>query len=143
MLGEDVQRIGGHPHGFDLTGNHALHAHRAPDQIGAVLGQQHAAGDFADLMAGPADPLQPAGHRGWGLDLDDEIDRAHIDPEFEARGCDDGPQPSGLEVVLDLGALLFGYRSMVCPGERDGDLGIRSLGVDLIDAGGDPLGEPT
>ena len=143
VLGEDVQRIGRHPHGFDLTGDHALHAHRAADQIGAVLGQQHAAGDFADLMAGPADPLQPAGHRRWGLDLDHEIDRAHIDPEFEARGCDDGPQPSGLEVVLDLGALLFGYRSMVCPGERDGDLGIRSLGVDLIDAGGDPLGEPT
>ena len=143
VLGEDVQRIGGHPHGFDLTGDHALHAHRAADQIGAVLGQQHSARDFTDLMAGAADPLQPAGDRGWGLDLDDEIDRAHVDPEFEARGCDDGPQPSGLEVVLDLGALLLGYRSMVCPGERNGDLGIRSLGVNLIDAGGDPLGEPT
>ena len=32
---------------------------------------------------------------------------------------------------------------MVCPGERDGDLGIRSLSVNLIDAGRDPLGEPT
>ena len=84
MLREDVQRVGRHLHGFDLAGDHALHADCAADQIGAVLGQQNPVGDLADLVAGPAHPLQTAGHRRRRLNLNDEIDRTHVDPEFEA-----------------------------------------------------------
>ena len=84
MLREDVQRVGRHLHGFDLAGDHALHADCAADQIGAVLGQQNPVGDLADLVPGPADPLQTAGHRRRRLDLNDEIDRTHVDPKFEA-----------------------------------------------------------
>ena len=74
---------------------------RAADQVGAVLGEQHAAGDLADLMAGPADALQPAGHRRRRLDLDHQVDRAHVDAEFQAGGGDDRLEPPALEVVLD------------------------------------------
>ena len=50
-----------------------------------MLGEEHAARDATDLVAGPADPLQATGHRRWGLDLNHEIDRPHVDSR--ARGC--------------------------------------------------------
>ena len=59
---------------------------RGLGEVAAVLGEQHAAADLADLVAGPADPLEGAGHAGRGLDLDDEVDRAHVDAELEAAG---------------------------------------------------------
>ena len=43
----------------------------------------------ADLVAGPADPLEAAGDRRRALDLDDEVDRAHVDAELEAARRDD------------------------------------------------------
>ncbi len=86
-------------------------------QVAAVLGEQHASGDGADLMAGPADALQPAGDRRWRLDLDDEVDRAHVDAELEAAGGDNRGQPAGLEVVLDDGALLLAHRAVVGAGD--------------------------
>ena len=39
----------------------------------------------ADVMARSADPLQPAGHRGWSFDLNHDIDGTHIDPELQRR----------------------------------------------------------
>jgi hypothetical protein len=57
-------------------------------------------------MAGAADPLQPARHRLGRLDLDDEVDGAHVDPELEARGGHEAGQLAGLEHLLDDGPLL-------------------------------------
>ena len=37
-----------------------------------------------DLVAGTADPLQAAGDARRALDLDDEVDGAHVDAELEA-----------------------------------------------------------
>ena len=48
-----------------------------------MLGVQNPLTDLADLVARASDPLQPAGHRGWCLDLDHQIDRAHVDAELE------------------------------------------------------------
>ena len=70
------------------------------------LGKTHAAADRADLVAGAADPLQPARHRRRRLDLHHEVDRAHVDAELEADGGDHGGQPAGLELLLDQRALL-------------------------------------
>ena len=99
------------------------------DEIGAVLGQQHAAGDLADLVAGPADPLQAGRDRRRRLDLHDEVDRAHVDAELEARRRDDGRQPPGLQRLLDLGPLLARHRPVVRP--CDDDLVGRCAGAGL------------
>ena len=93
VLGQHVERVGRHPHGLDVAGQHPLHRHRAVDQVGAVLGEQHALRDLADLVPGPADALQAAGHRRRCLHLDHQVDRAHVDAQLEAGGGDHGLEP--------------------------------------------------
>ena len=92
-------------------------------------------------MSGPADPLQTAGHRRRRLDLDDEIDCAHVDPEFQARGRHDGFESSGLEFVLNLGALLFRHRPVVGTGQWLAEF-VGTFGADLVDPGRQLLGQP-
>src|SRR6202022_2769328 len=48
---------------------HALGDDRALEQVGPELGEETAAADLADPVAGAADPLQPARHRLRRLDL--------------------------------------------------------------------------
>ena len=73
----------------------------------------------ADLVAGAADALQPGGHRRRRLDLDDEVDGAHVDAELEAGRRDDGGQAARLERLLDLRALLARDRAVVGAGDLD------------------------
>ena len=68
-------------------------------------------------MAGAADALHAAGDGGRRLDLDDQIDGAHVDAELERRGGDDGADLSGLEKVFDFGALRGGERAVMGAGE--------------------------
>ena len=97
---------------------HPLGDHGGLHQVAAVLGEDHAGGDRAHLVPGAAHPLQPGGHRGRRLHLDDQVDRAHVDAQLQAGGGDHGGQPAGLEVLLDLGALLLGDRAVVRAGEQ-------------------------
>ena len=73
-----------------------------------------------DLMAAAADPLQAARHRRRRLDLDDEIDRAHVDAELERRGRDERAQAAGLQQLFDLDALLAARssRDAIAPASR-------------------------
>ena len=89
-------------------------------------------------MASSADALQSAGHAGRRLDLDDEVDRTHINAEFEARGGDDGREAPALEVVLDDAALLAAHRSVVGP--REWQLHLALFGQ-VVEPAGEPLGE--
>ena len=60
------------------------------EQVAAVLREDLAAARLADLVAGPADPLQAARDRARRLHLDHEVDRAHVDAELEratSRRC--------------------------------------------------------
>ena len=84
-------------------------------------------------MAGAADPLQPAGDRLGALDLDDEIDRAHVDAELEARGGDEARDLPRLQQLLDLDPLLARQRAVV--GTRDLSLG------QLVQPQREPLGQ--
>ena len=113
LLRQDVERVGGHPHGLDLAGEHALHSDRAADQVGAVLGEQHTARDLTDLVSGPTDALQTTGHRWRCLHLDHQVDRAHVDAQFQARGRHHRLEQSAFEVVLHQGALLLADRTVV------------------------------
>src|SRR5207247_797083 len=58
---------------------------------------------------------QAAGDRRRRLDLDDEIHRAHVDPELQAGRGDEGRHAAGLEVLLDGQPLLAGDRAVVGP----------------------------
>ncbi len=103
------------------------------EQVGAELGEEAALGDRAELVARTADALQAAGDRLRRLDLDDEVDGAHVDPELERRGRDQARDLPRLEQLLDLGPLLAGDRAVV----GAGDLLLR----ELVQPEGEPLGE--
>ena len=68
-------------------------------------------------MAGAADALHAAGDRGRSLDLDDEVDGAHVDAEFERRGGAEGFDLAGLQLLLDHGALVGGEGAVVGAGD--------------------------
>ena len=84
-------------------------------------------------MAGAADPLQPPRDRLRALDLDHEVDGAHVDPELERRGRDEAGDPAALQQLLDLDALLARERAVV--GAREVAAG------ELVQPQREPLGE--
>ena len=71
----------------------------------------------------PARPTRcrPARDRLRRLDLDHEVDRAHVDAELERRGGDEARDLALLQQLLDLDALLARQRAVV--GTRDLFLG--------------------
>ena len=119
LLGQHVERVARIAHRLDLAGLHPLGDDGRLDQVAAVLREHHAAADRADLVAGPADPLQPGRDRRRRLDLHDQVDRAHVDAELERGGRDHGRQPAGLQLLLDQGPLLPGHRAVVGAGDHD------------------------
>ena len=56
-----------------------------------MLREQPAPARLADLVAGPTDPLQAPAHRSGRLDLDDQVDGAHVDAQLEGAGGDQAP----------------------------------------------------
>ena len=64
------------------------------------LGKRCLRSTASDLVAGAADALHAAGDGGRRLDLDDQIDRAHVDAELERGGGAEGADLSGLETAL-------------------------------------------
>ena len=70
-------------------------------------------------MPGAADPLEPAGHRLRRLDLNDEVDRAHVDAELERGGGDQAWELTGLQELLDDEALFVGEGAVVGSGDLD------------------------
>ena len=131
---------------------HALDHHRGLDEIAAVLGEEPPAARLAHLVAGPPDALEPPAHRAGRLDLDDEIDRAHVDAQLERAGGHEALQVAALQAVLDLEAALpaqrpvVGQDELVAVGDRRPPCGLRGpvLAVDgqLVEPGGEALGQP-
>ena len=120
MLGEHVERVLGDHRLLDLPFAHPLGDHGALEQVGAELGEDAAARDLAQRVPGAADPLQAAADRLRRLDLDHEVDGAHVDPQLQRGGRDQAGQLPGLEHLLDHGALLVGERAVVGPGDLQG-----------------------
>ncbi len=67
----------------------------------------------ADVVAGAADPLQPGGDRLRRLDLQHEVDGAHVDPQLQRGGRDDAGDLAGLQLLLDDQPLLARERAVV------------------------------
>jgi hypothetical protein len=85
-------------------------------------------------VPGPPHPLQAAGDRLRALDLDHEVDGAHVDPELERRGGDETRDPPGLQQLLHLHTLLARERAVVGAGQL--------LFGELVQAERETLGEP-
>ena len=134
VLGEHVERVLRDRRLLDLPFAHAPRDHRALEQVAAVFGEDPAFGGLADAVAGAADPLQAAGDRLRRLDLDDEVDGAHVDAELERGGRDQAGQLARLQHLLDQGPLLVGERAVV--GAGDFDFLERLAGVGVAGAGG-------
>ncbi len=83
LLGEDVKRVARDLGGFDRALVHAPGDDRRLEEVAAVLREDHALARRADLVAGPPDPLQPTGDAGRRFDLDDQVDRAHVDAQLQ------------------------------------------------------------
>ena len=133
LLREHVERVA-RDHGLlDRARLHALDHDRGLEQVGAELREDASARDCAQLVTGTSDPLQAARDRLRRLDLDDEVDRAHVDAELERRGSDEARDLALLEQLLDLEPLLPGQRAVVGP--RDLTLG------QIVQAQREPLGE--
>ena len=115
LLGEHVEGVTGDAGLLDGPGVHALRDHRRDEQVMTEFGENATLGGFPHAVPGPADALQAGRHGGGGLDLHDEVDGAHVDPELQAGGGDEGREPARLEGVLDLEALLAGDGAVVGP----------------------------
>ena len=83
LLGEHIERIAQEVGRLDLPVDHPPGDDRRLQQVAAVLGKDDAARDRADMVAGPAAPLQAGRDRGRRLDLYDQVDRAHVDTELQ------------------------------------------------------------
>ena len=119
VLGEHVERVLGDHRLLDLPFAHAPGDDRALEQVAAVFGEDPAFRGLAEPVPGAADPLQAAGHRLRRLDLDHEVDGAHVDSELERAGRDQAGELAGLEQLLDQGALLVGERAVMGAGDLE------------------------
>jgi hypothetical protein len=117
LLREHVERVARHDRRLDRALAHPLGEHRALEQVGAELREDAALADVADVVAGAADPLQPGGDRLRRLDLQHEVDGAHVDPQLQARGRDDAGDLARLQLLLDDEPLLARERAVM--GARD------------------------
>ena len=134
LLREHVERVARDPRLLDLAAAHRLRDDRRLEQIGAELGEDAALRGRAELVTRSADPLQAARDRLRALDLDHEVDGAHVDPELEAGGRNEARDPPRLQVLLDQHPLLARQRAVV--GARDLFLG------QLVQPHRQALGEP-
>src|SRR5262249_46763185 len=127
---------------LDLAVEHLARDDRGLEQVAAELRHDAAAARTADVVARAADPLQPARDRARRLELDDEVDRAHVDAELERARRGDRAQPAGLERLLDLDALVARDRAVVRAHELDTLRRRAGLDRELGQLLRDALGEP-
>ena len=133
LLGEDVERVARQGRLLDGAVVHALHDDGRLEEVAAVLGEDDALAGFADLVPGAADALEPARDGGGALDLDHEVDGAHVDAELERARRHEGGEAAGLELLLDLEALLPRDAAVVGADQL--------LAGELVEALGEPLRE--
>ena len=142
LLRDDVERVAGDRGLLDRALAHRLRDDRALEQVGTELGEDPPLRGRAELVARAPDTLEPPCDRLRALDLDHEVDRAHVDPELEARGGDEARDPARLQVLLDQQPLLARQRAVV----RARDLAlpvVPRLGLgELVDPQRQSLGQP-
>ncbi len=141
LLSQHVQRIAWHHGALDEALAHAARHDGALDEVGAELGEDAAARHLAHTVPSAPDALQAARHRLRRLDLDHEVDGAHVDTQLERRGRDQAGQAARLELVLDDETLLAGERSVMRAGDLPHRLSClhRPLRRQVVEPQGDAL----
>jgi hypothetical protein len=120
LLGQHVERIARDDGRLDVPVAHPLGHHRALEEVGPELREDAPARDLAYPVPGAADPLKPGGDRLGRLDLDHEVDRAHVDAEFERGRGHEAGQLARLEQVLDHQPFLTRQRAVMGARHVDG-----------------------
>jgi hypothetical protein len=134
LLRQHVERVAWIRRGLHRAVGHAGCCCSGREQIAPVLGKEHAARYAAHLVPRAPEPLQAARHARRRLDLQHQIDRAHVDAQLQRRGGDDALERAALEPVLHLLPLLARHRPVV----RQRHL----LARQLVERARQPLGEP-
>ena len=101
LLAEHVQRIAWKASRFDVPLVHGSRHGGTGNQVGAVFRKQHAFAHRIHGVASAADALHAASDRRRSLDLNDEVDRSHIDAKFQRRSGTERFDLSGLQLLLD------------------------------------------
>ena len=133
LLGEHVEGVARDARLLDQALLHAADDDRGLEEVGPELREDAALRGLVEAVAGAADPLEAARDGLRRLDLDDEVDGAHVDPELERGGGDEARDVALLQELLDLDPLLARERAVV--GARDLALG------QLVQAEREALGE--
>src|SRR5207244_6638721 len=102
LLREDVERGVERRLAVELALADRARDRRGLEQLVALGGDDLAPGHAGEQVARAADPLECGGDVARRLDLDDQIDRAHVDAELERGRGDQRAQLAALEAILRL-----------------------------------------
>src|SRR6516162_3089706 len=111
---------------------HRASHRRACHQIRAILRKQDSFAHRIYGVPGAADTLHPAGHRGRRLDLDNQVNRTHIDPKLECGRRAESFDLAGLELLLDHRPLIRSQRPVMCASDL--------LACEFVESAGKSLG---
>ena len=133
LLREDVERVPRDARLLDLPRVHRARNDRGLEEVSPELREDASLRDRVQLVARTADALEPARHRLRALDLDDQVDGAHVDAELERGRRDEARDLPGLQELLHDEALLPRKRPVM--GARE------LLAGELVDPEREPLCE--
>ena len=116
LLSQNVQAVGRDPERLNLVGDHRSGESRRFEQVERSPRDQPPLADPADDVTGATDALEPSGDSAGRTNLADQVDRPHINPEFERCRGDDAGQLAELEGFLGRPPLLLAQAPMMRPG---------------------------
>ena len=102
MLRQHVQTVDRRPDRLDAAGDHLSGEDRLLQQLAWRLGNEPTHARLTDEVAGAADSLQGAGDVAGRADLTDEIDRSHVDAQFQRGRRHHGRQTTFFQGRFDL-----------------------------------------
>ena len=141
LLREHVERVAGDARLLDVAAAHRACDDGALEEVRSELREDPALRDRVQVVPGATDSLEAAGDRLRRLDLDHQVDCAHVDAELERRRRDEARDPPGFQVLLDDRPLLARERSVVGPRDLTRAAVLVALVRELVETEREPLGE--
>ena len=83
LLRQHVQRVSQEAGRLHVAFVHGARDGRAGYEVGTILGEDNPVEGGAHLVAGTSDALHAAGYDGRSFNLNHQVDRAHVDAEFQ------------------------------------------------------------